>query len=213
MEHTAAGSTGFDIQTHWSRRAALALAFGAAGVAASAQEAATTDAGWSQTVQSAVAAESPLQLELSTSALPRLDAGDNSFANPRVDLSLLPTRRTAIGPALGMSALASPSPTSLAGTGGQRPTVDLGLPMRHTMDNNQEIDVTAWRRLTQQPDAYTLIQQQEPRYGARVEMNLAKSRKGLFAERGFVGLQLEGGARISVKRKNGGPMLYYRTAF
>ena len=29
----------------------------------------------------------------------------------------------------------------------------------------------------------------------------------------FIGLQLEGGARISIKRKYGGPMVYYRTSF
>jgi len=213
MEHAAAESTGFVKPTRWAQRAAIAVTVGAAGAAALAQESAMVDAGWAQAAQGAVAAEAPLQLELSTSALPRIDAGENSFANPRVDLSLLPTHRTAIGPALGMSGLSSPSPTSLAGTGGQRPSLDLGVRMRHTLDNHQQIDVTAWRRVATQPDAYTLIQQQEPRYGARVEMNLAKSRKGLFAERGFVGFQLEGGARISVKRKNGGPMLYYRTAF
>jgi hypothetical protein len=212
MEHAAAESTGFARRTRWARRATVALAVGAGGFSACAQEAALAETAAAHTAQAA-AAESPLQLEMSTSALPRLEAGDNGFANPRVDLSLLPANRTAFGPAVGMSGLASPSPTSLAGTGGQRPTLDLGLRMRHTLDNNQQIDVTAWRRMSGEPDTSALADMQQPRYGARVEMNLSKARKGLFAERGFVGFQLEGGARISVKRKNGGPMVYYRTAF
>jgi hypothetical protein len=46
-------------------------------------------------------------------------------------------------------------------------------------------------------------------------LNLAKSstKAGLAADLGFIGLQLEGGARISIKRKHGGPMVYYRTSF
>jgi hypothetical protein len=32
-------------------------------------------------------------------------------------------------------------------------------------------------------------------------------------DRGFIGMQLEGGARITIKRKDGRPMVYYRSAF
>ena len=45
-------------------------------------------------------------------------------------------------------------------------------------------------------------------------MNLAPARKRGFAlDKGFIGLQLESGARISVKRKDGKPMIYYRSTF
>jgi len=37
--------------------------------------------------------------------------------------------------------------------------------------------------------------------------------KGFVANRGFVGFQLESGARVTIRRKSGGPMLYYRNAF
>ena len=54
----------------------------------------------------------------------------------------------------------------------------------------------------------------QPTYGARVELNLSPVRKsGLALDRGFVGMQLEGGARITIKRKDGRPMVYYRSAF
>jgi hypothetical protein len=36
---------------------------------------------------------------------------------------------------------------------------------------------------------------------------------GFSLDHGFIGLQLESGARISVKRKDGHPMIYYRTTF
>ena len=72
----------------------------------------------------------------------------------------------------------------------------------------------AWRRMNTDDDAYSLIQQRQPVYGARVEMNLAGGRKsGIATGVGFIGVQLESGARISVKRKDGRPMIYYRTSF
>jgi hypothetical protein len=68
--------------------------------------------------------------------------------------------------------------------------------------------------MTAADDDYSLAQMREPVYGARVEMNLAAARKSGFAlDRGFLGFQLESGARISVKRKDGRPMIYYRSAF
>ena len=64
-----------------------------------------------------------------------------------------------------------------------------------------------------EPDAYALVQQQEPVYGARVEMRLAPAKSPLLFDRGFVGMQLQSGARISIKRKDGKPMVYYRSSF
>jgi len=40
-----------------------------------------------------------------------------------------------------------------------------------------------------------------------------ESAKPFAVEKGFVGLQLESGAKISIRRKNGGPMVYYRNSF
>jgi hypothetical protein len=90
-----------------------------------------------------------------------------------------------------------------------RPSIDLGLRW-----SRRQIDVMAWRRMSTSDDADSLAQMREPVYGARVEMNLAATRKTGFAlDRGFVGFQLESGARISVKRKDGRPMIYYRSTF
>ena len=48
--------------------------------------------------------------------------------------------------------------------------------------------------------------------GSRCRSGPCRS-SGLVADRGFVGLQLESGARITVRRSGGKPMIYYRTKF
>jgi len=169
-----------------------------------------------ETADASQGAEAPLRLEVKAATLPRFDSVDSASSASRLDLTLLRPNRSAVGLALGMSNLSSQNPQVGAALGNaNRPNLDVGVHVRHTLDNNHQIDVTAWRRMTQEPDAYTLIQQQQPRYLARVEMNLSNSRKKspLAADKGFLGVQLDSGARLSLRRKNGGPMLYYRNTF
>ena len=84
---------------------------------------------------------------------------------------------------------------------------------RYTLDRQYRIDFTAWHRVAA-ADAIDLVQSREPTYGARVEMGLGSLPKsGFVADRGFLGLQLDGGARITVRRSAGRPMLYYRATF
>lgn len=197
-------------------RTALAVGACVAAPAAFAQDAAPAQAELAPaTVASGAAAgEPPLRLELSAAQLPRFEPSDAAGTGPRLDLTLLPPR-SSVGLALGMGNLPTAQPQgSPAFAAANRPTLDVGVTVRHTLDNSRQIDVTAWRRMTPEPDAYTLIQQQQPRYMARVEMNLKPASKtGLVAERGFLGVQLGGGAKLSLKRKDGRPMLYYRTSF
>jgi hypothetical protein len=156
--------------------------------------------------------ESMPRLEVTRSTLPRLEGLDSSTSGPRLDLTLLPPRRS-VGLALGMSGFQPQQP--LAGQLPPSMNFDVGLTYRHTTENNYQLDFTAWRRVPQQPDAMTLVQQRmQPTYLARVELNLSGgSRSGLVADRGFLGVQLENGARISLKRKDGGAMVYYRKKF
>jgi hypothetical protein len=102
-------------------------------------------------------------------------------------------------------------PANLGNTG---QIMDIGLRWRSTPDGTYQLDVTAWRRVNPQ-DAALLAQLRDSNYGARVEMRIgrAPTHPGLVAERGFVGFQLESGSRISVRRSNGKPMLYYRSNF
>ena len=156
--------------------------------------------------------EPPMRLEVQASALPRFDAQDAVFEAPRVDVSLTPFTASGngLGAVLGLASASSPGAPGLQ----QRTSVDLGLRWTQRLQNQHRIDITAWRRMNTPDDAYSMIQMRQPLYGARVEMNLSGGRRsGLLFDTGFIGMQLEGGARITVKRRNGGPMVYYRTKF
>jgi hypothetical protein len=111
-----------------------------------------------------------------------------------------------LAPRLSFSAVA-PTGTALPGS------VDIGLQWRQAISRQQTIDITAWRRLAPQPDALSLVQQQDTVYGARVEMQLkSTSAKTFFADK-FIGIQLDSGARIGLKKSNGNPTIYYRNQF
>ena len=151
--------------------------------------------------------------EVSAASLPRFEP-DGATRTSRIDMSWLPPRRSALGLSLGMTRideLGFAAPANLGSTG---QSMDVGFHWRYTRDANYRLDVTAWRRVAP-PDAASLVHLSEPSYGARVEMRIgrAPTEPGFVAERGFVGFQLESGARITVRRSGGRPMLYYRTRF
>ncbi len=212
MSQAAAGASA-GCRCKQSRSVPLLLAAGCCcwpSLAAQAQDAAPAPAAIGPRV------EAPLRMELDASLLPRIGSPDAPGTQPpRVGLSLLPARGSGLGPAMGMTGFSLVPPTGPVTPELQpRPSLDLGVHWRHTFDSSQQIDVTAWRRLNAGDDAYSLAQQRQPVYGARVEMRLQPaSRSGFLADRGFIGLQLQGGARISIKRRNGKPMVYYRTTF
>jgi len=139
-------------------------------------------------------------------ALPRFDATDPASRGQRVDLSWLGSGTLAIGPTMGLTVADAASP-AFAG-------INLGLHLRHTLDSNYRIDILAWRRVGAPSDALSLIQSTQPEFGARMELNLSNRRgNGLVADRGFIGMQLDSGARITVKKKAGTSMVYYRNQF
>jgi hypothetical protein len=159
--------------------------------------------------------EPAMRVQVQTSTLPRMEAQDAGFQAPRVDVSLFPSRPShyGLGAVLGMSGFSSRQGQQPIGLQVQRPSFDLGLRWSQRLQS-QQVDITAWRRMTTDDDAYTLVQSRQPVYGARLEMGLAAAAKSPFAfDRGFIGLQLESGAKISLKRKDGRPMIYYRTTF
>jgi hypothetical protein len=160
-------------------------------------------------------AEPAVRLEVQTSTLPRMEAQDAGFQAPRVDVSLFPGRPSGsgLGAVVGMSGFAPRQGLQPIGLQPQRPSFDLGLRWSQRVQS-QQVDITAWRRMNTDDDAYSLVQARQPVYGARLEMGLAAAAKSPFAlDRGFIGLQLESGAKISFKRKDGRPMIYYRTTF
>jgi len=153
--------------------------------------------------------EQAVRVQVDASSVPRIEAQDSGFQSSRVDVSLFPARSPRLGAMVGMSGFGSQQqPLGLQPV---KPSVDLGLRYSHP---NQPVDVMAWRRMNVEPDAYT-VPDRQPVYGARVEMNLAKAaaKSGFALDKGFLGFQLESGARISIKRKDGRPMIYYRNTF
>jgi hypothetical protein len=155
--------------------------------------------------------QQPLRMEIRSSAVPRLDGQDSGFQAPRVDISFATPDGRGLSPLFGLGGV-GPAPNSPAGQA-QRPFLDFGVRLTHAL-HNQRVDITAWRRINAPDDAYTLAVTRQPLYGARLELDLAPASKSGFAlDHGFIGMQLEGGARITIKRKDGHPMVYYRTAF
>ena len=158
-------------------------------------------------------AASPV-IEISASNLPRFDNTDGSNrTQQRVDMALLSPGRSAFGVTMGVT---GPSPSRYgvgAASADGLTGASLGLQWRYLLDNNRRIDITAWRELGRANDALALAQSHDAGYGARVEMQLAGSRTPFVADRGFVGLQLDGGGRITLRRSAGKPMVYYRSRF
>lgn len=153
-------------------------------------------------------------IEISSSNLPRFDNADGgSRTQQRVDMALLSPGRSSFGVTLGVTGL-SPARYAINARPADGVTgVNMGLQWRYVFDNNRRVDITAWREMGRPNDALALIQARDPGYGAKVEMKLASSRSPLLAERGFVGMRLDGGARITIKRSMGRPMVYYRNQF
>ncbi len=102
---------------------------------------------------------------------------------------------------------------SLASPGLAPDATEVGLKWRQPFGTRgNAVDFAAWRRSSQQTDALSLIQQRDPLFGARVEFKLA-SKTPFTTDYRFVGLQLDSGARIGIRRSNGNPTIYYRARF
>lgn len=153
-------------------------------------------------------------IEISNYSPPRFDNFDGTQrSQQRLDVALLSPGRSAFGVTMGVTGL---SPlrygfTGLAPEGAG--SVNLGLQWRYTLENNRRVDVTAWRDVARPNDALAMAQSRDPGYGARVEMQLSGPRSRLVADHGFIGMQLDGGGRITVRRSAGKPMVYYRSNF
>jgi len=145
-------------------------------------------AAWTVACVHAQEAEEPTVLALAT---PAPDQPGPVAAQPRLSLSLTPPIGRPVGSGF-----------------------DVGLRWRQQVGGEHMVDITAWRRVEGAQDAMSLIRQRDPVFGARVEMQLKPIRRsGFTVDQRFIGLQLDNGARISLRRKNGAPTLYFRQQF
>lgn len=108
------------------------------------------------------------------------------------------------------------------GTEGRSPNVplayDLGIRLRSRLEQRVHLDLHAWARSSQSAsshDAVAMVWSREPTSaGTRVEVQWKASRtSGLVPEFGAIGVQLQGDARLLLRARHGGPMVYYRTKF
>lgn len=229
-----AGPQSKDATGHDWRTVLAALACGLACAAAGASEeqeapspaVAALAAADAQSVSGAADAREPmrnggsagLSLEVRRAPAPQFDADEGVPNGSRVDITgwTRPPSRAGLGLSLGLRVPDGAEPPAWAATGGGGSATDLGLRWRSGWDNNRRFDVLAWRRVSSDanPSAMRLIENRQPGYGTRVEMQFKGARFGRFStELGALGMQLSGGARLSLRARHGRPMLYYRARF
>ena len=126
---------------------------------------------------------------------------------------LSPERPSSLGLTLGL--LTAPD---ASGTHAAPVAYDLGLRWRSRLQQRLHLDVQAWARSPQRPgtpDALGMIWAREPAsVGTRLEVQWKASRTGgLIPEFGAIGVQLQGDARLLLRARHGGPMVYYRAKF
>ncbi|APW38369.1 hypothetical protein RD110_15175 [Rhodoferax koreense] len=171
------------------------------------------DGGGSATVTAASGLPPPAFEIASSTATGSANLGNSNTTR----LEINTWSRPAAQPALGLAVGVDTPPANWTGNRAQS-SIDVGVRWRSAPVNQRRIDVVAFRRISQpnQPqDAYTLIQNaDQPIYSARVEMQF-KSAKfgGLTPEFGAIGMQLDGGGKVVLRSKRGGPMVYYRSSF
>lgn len=152
----------------------------------------------------------------------RLGAGDTAAERARGDGFTPPLRleisgwsRPAAESAMGLTVGFDTAPSSPWADNRGSSSVDLGVRWRSPSVNQRRIDVVAFRRMNQPQDAYTLVNSaDQPLYSARVEMQFQSAKfGGLAPELGAIGMQLNGGGKVVLRAKRGGPMVYYRSRF
>jgi len=132
---------------------------------------------------------------------------------------LTPDQPASLGVTLGVLSGGGAEP----GAGGRGSTTaplayDLGVRWRSRLQQRVHLDVQAWTRAPQPfaaHDALGMVWSREPAsVGTRLEVQWKPSRTGrLVPEFGAIGVQLQGDARLLLRAKHGGPMVYYRAKF
>ncbi|TFZ01656.1 hypothetical protein EZ242_09820 [Ramlibacter rhizophilus] len=126
-----------------------------------------------------------------------------SAALPHIDLLLL--AQPASGPPTQIASLAPERASAV-----QPAVLNLGLRWRPAPVAGRQFDAQVWHRVTPTPRLDGALDD-EPLYGARVEMQLSAPRR--VSLRDLLGMQLDNGARVSLRPRKGKVSLYYRMQF
>ena len=148
--------------------------------------------------------------------------GNTDMPPSRLEFSHWAHERGGAGVALGVVQAGTSGGAALNGPAEMRDpsangsSVELGLRWRSGLSDQRRLDVGAWRRMSNTtPDAYTLTQTNDSAlYAARVEVQFPSAKYGgLAPEFGAIGMQVNGGGKVVLRAKRGGPMVYYRSNF
>lgn len=160
--------------------------------------------------------------DLNGSDLPRAAFG-NSVQYTDITRWLTPLQASRLGLTLGVvvpsDGAARAGSVSPAYPPGTPLAYDLGLRWRSQLQPRVRLDLQAWARThphTGLHDAMGMIwgRDQGSNFGTRLEVQWSASRtRGLVPELGAIGVQLQGDARLVLRARRGGPMVYYRAKF
>lgn len=198
--------------------AVCAACFGLAAQAGNdmAQRALALTAGQAAAARPLSAADAALTLRSEDSLVFTDSAAGASLKDARYNEAtgwLSPGKPSSLGLSLGV--LSAPA---ARGTQSAPLAYDLGLRWRSQLRQRVHLDVRAWTRSPQQfaaHDAMGMIWSREPAsVGTRLEVQWKASRTGgLVPEFGAIGVQLQGDAKLLLRARHGGPMVYYRAKF
>jgi len=159
-------------------------------------------------------AAAPPSIQALINTVPVLDGPAGVSSLSRIDMvRWARTQRSALGLSVGLETPLGPAVDSR-----YTPALSVGFRWRTSLgEGDQHLDVASWRRLSATPSVTDPLtgtsQSVDPaQYVTRIELQFAKP-KGMAAELGAIGMQLDGGAKLSLRVKHGGPMVYYRRAF
>jgi hypothetical protein len=122
---------------------------------------------------------------------------------PQVDLVML---ATAV-PTSSVTLQGTPASSGLRAS----PSLNLGLRWRPAPVAGRNVDAQLFRRVSKTTERDDDWQIDAPLYGAKVEMQMSRPQR--VSLRDLLGVQLDNGARVSVRPRNGKLSLYYRVQF
>jgi hypothetical protein len=165
--------------------------------------------------EQAVAAALPQpSLSAVSESVPWIDGTGGASGVRRIDVvRWMRIRDMNVGMSLGLS-----QPTGAALDQRPAPTLSLGLRWRTPLDEGLRLDIAGWRWLNPTPRPADQLaagagdDASPPAYTTRIELQFVQP-KGLSTELGAIGMQLDGDAKVTLRVRHGGPMLYYRRSF
>lgn len=187
--------------------------------------------------ESATAALWQAQAEASTAAFtlnsatyPALDGNDlphasssNSIQYMDITSWLTPLQASRLGLSVGVVSRADGAVPGAAFSTTYPPGTPLayalGVRWRSQLQPRVQLDLQAWARTSPHTglhDAMGMIwgRDQGRSFATRLEVQWSASRtRGLVPELGAIGVQLQGDARLVLRARRGGPMVYYRAKF